>query len=68
MEYPAREQITDVDRLFGFPSDLRTDEAATVERVRRRMAKRDSANGDSATRGGVDDHTHHRDHDDEADP
>ncbi|ADE04310.1 secretion system protein [Haloferax sp. Atlit-47N] len=68
VEYLVREQITDVDRLFGFLSDLRTDEAATVERVRRRMAERDSADGDSAARGGVDDHTHHRDRDDEADP
>jgi hypothetical protein len=35
VEYLRREGVTDFDRLFGFVSDLRTDEAATVERVRR---------------------------------
>jgi type IV secretory pathway ATPase VirB11/archaellum biosynthesis ATPase len=35
VQYMVREDISDFDRLFGFLSDLRTDEAATVERVRR---------------------------------
>ncbi|GGJ11877.1 hypothetical protein GCM10008995_22230 [Halobellus salinus] len=39
VEYLLREGVTDVSRLFGFLSDLRTDEAATVERVRRRQAR-----------------------------
>ncbi|KAB1197160.1 MULTISPECIES: type II/IV secretion system ATPase subunit [Haloferax] len=43
VEYLTQESVTDVDQLFGFLSDLRTDEAATVERVRRRMAERDAA-------------------------
>jgi hypothetical protein len=38
VEYLLREDVTDVSRLFGFLSDLRTDEAATVERVRRQQA------------------------------
>ena len=38
VEYLLREGVTDVSRLFGFLSDLRTDEAATVERVRRQQA------------------------------
>ena len=38
VEYLLREGVTDMTRLFGFLSDLRTDEAATVERVRRRHA------------------------------
>ena len=38
VEYLLQEDVTDVDRLFGFLSDLRTDEAATVERVRRQRA------------------------------
>jgi type IV secretory pathway ATPase VirB11/archaellum biosynthesis ATPase len=37
VQYLVREDVTDFDRLFGFLSDLRTDEAATVERVRRRL-------------------------------
>ncbi|MFB6159859.1 MAG: ATPase, T2SS/T4P/T4SS family, partial [Haloferacaceae archaeon] len=36
VEYLVREGITDFDRLFEFVSDLRTDEAATVERLGRR--------------------------------
>ncbi|MBB6647533.1 type II/IV secretion system ATPase subunit [Halobellus ruber] len=47
VEYLLREGVTDVSRLFGFLSDLRTDEAATVERVRRRQAQA-SAEGDGA--------------------
>ncbi|WP_049915926.1 type II/IV secretion system ATPase subunit [Haloferax mucosum] len=48
VEYLAREQVTDVNELFGFLSDLRTDEAATVERVRRRMAERADDETESA--------------------
>ncbi len=40
VRYLVREEVTDFDRVFGFLSDLRTDEAATVERVRRRTAER----------------------------
>jgi ATP-dependent Clp protease adapter protein ClpS len=39
VEYLVREGVSEFDRVFGFLSDLRTDEAATVERVRRRMAE-----------------------------
>ena len=49
VEYLLREGVTDVSRLFGFLSDLRTDEAATVERVRRQQA-REPAAGASADR------------------
>ncbi|MFB6157285.1 MAG: type II/IV secretion system ATPase subunit [Haloferacaceae archaeon] len=35
VEYLLREGVDDFRELFGFVSDLRTDEAATVERVRR---------------------------------
>ncbi|MFD1684374.1 type II/IV secretion system ATPase subunit [Halobellus litoreus] len=45
VEYLLREGERDVDRLFGFLSDLRTDEAATVERVRRQRAHRTRADG-----------------------
>ncbi|MGQ4554554.1 ATPase, T2SS/T4P/T4SS family [Halobellus sp. GM3] len=53
VEYLLREGVTDVDRLFGFLSDLRTDEAAIVERVRRRHAHRSGASdaADSTRRG-----------------
>jgi hypothetical protein len=43
-------------RLFGFLSDLRTDEAATVERVRRRHAHGDDAASGSAAREESTDH------------
>jgi len=33
VEYLVREGTTDIEELFGFLSDLRTDEAATVERI-----------------------------------
>ncbi|PSP99238.1 secretion system protein, partial [Halobacteriales archaeon QS_1_68_44] len=33
VEYLVREGTTDLEELFGFLSDLRTDEAATVERI-----------------------------------
>jgi type IV secretory pathway ATPase VirB11/archaellum biosynthesis ATPase len=36
VKYLVREGVTDFDRLFDFLSDLRTDEAATVDRVSRR--------------------------------
>jgi type IV secretory pathway ATPase VirB11/archaellum biosynthesis ATPase len=48
VRYLEREGITDFDRLFGFLSDLRADEAATAERVRGRAAS------DAAGRGGAD--------------
>ncbi len=43
VEYLVQEEVTDVDSLFGFLSDLRTDEAATVERVRRQRAHQSAA-------------------------
>jgi hypothetical protein len=43
--------VTDFDRIFEFVSDLRTDEAATVERVRRELDR--SATGE---RGAADEH------------
>ncbi|WP_238993900.1 type II/IV secretion system ATPase subunit [Halobellus captivus] len=59
VEYLLREGERDVDRLFGFLSDLRTDEAATVERVRRRHAHRTDGGADrrdrDTERGGVED-------------
>jgi type IV secretory pathway ATPase VirB11/archaellum biosynthesis ATPase len=38
VEYLVREEISDVGTLFGFLSDLRTNEAATIERLRQRRA------------------------------
>ncbi len=38
LEYLVRAGVSDVDALFGFLSDLRTDEAATIERIHRRRA------------------------------
>jgi hypothetical protein len=35
--------VTDFDRIFEFVSDLRTDEAATVERVRRELDRESGA-------------------------
>jgi type IV secretory pathway ATPase VirB11/archaellum biosynthesis ATPase len=55
VEYLLREGVTDMTRLFGFLSDLRTDEAATVERVRRQQAADDEGPAESpaaATRDG----------------
>jgi len=40
VEYLVREGMTDMEEVFGFLSDLRTDEAATVERLQRRHAGR----------------------------
>ncbi|MFB6302526.1 MAG: secretion system protein, partial [Haloferacaceae archaeon] len=37
VEYLVREGVDDFEDLFAFVSDLRTDEAATVERVRRQV-------------------------------
>ncbi|WP_336021768.1 type II/IV secretion system ATPase subunit [Halobellus salinisoli] len=59
VEYLLREGERDVDRLFGFLSDLRTDEAATVERVRRQHAHRADGgvdrDGDTGADNGNDD-------------
>ncbi|WP_181693322.1 type II/IV secretion system ATPase subunit [Natronomonas sp. LN261] len=41
VEYLVRNGISDVQALFGFLSDLRTNEAATVERIRRRRVGSD---------------------------
>ena len=48
VEYMVERGVTDVDRIFAFVSDLRTDEAATVERVRRRLAEDGVDDTDSA--------------------
>ncbi|MFB6303732.1 MAG: type II/IV secretion system ATPase subunit [Haloferacaceae archaeon] len=50
VEYLVREGVDDFDDLFAFVSDLRTDEAATVERVRRRAER----GGDGPTVAGED--------------
>jgi len=55
VEYLLREGERDADRLFSFLSDLRTDEAATVERVRRRRAHR--ADGGVPSHGDTDERT-----------
>lgn len=39
VEYLEREDVADFDALFGLLSDLRTDEAATVERLQRRAGE-----------------------------
>jgi type IV secretory pathway ATPase VirB11/archaellum biosynthesis ATPase len=39
VEYLVREGVTDFDRIFEFVSDLRTDEAATVERIERERGR-----------------------------
>jgi hypothetical protein len=48
VQYLEREGITDGDELFALLADLQTDEAATVERIRQRTAKRphDDRDGD----------------------
>ncbi|MCQ4333881.1 type II/IV secretion system ATPase subunit [Natronomonas sp. F2-12] len=38
IEYLVREDVSDIGTLFGFLSDLRANEAATIERIRRRGA------------------------------
>jgi len=40
VQYLEREGVTDFDELFGFLADLRTNEAATVERASRRIDQR----------------------------
>jgi len=50
VRYLRREGIDDFDTLFGFLADLRTDETATVERVRQ-----DAPTRDPPTLGGGDD-------------
>lgn len=53
VQYLVREGITDFEALFAFLADLRTDEAATVERVRGQNDDRGvSVDGDD-TEGGV---------------
>jgi type IV secretory pathway ATPase VirB11/archaellum biosynthesis ATPase len=42
VEYLVREGVTDLETLFGFLADLRTNEAATVERIQRRRAATDN--------------------------
>ncbi|SHG40787.1 type II/IV secretion system ATPase subunit [Halobaculum gomorrense] len=42
VRYLVREGVTDIEETFDFLADLRTDEAATVERVRRETAARAS--------------------------
>jgi type IV secretory pathway ATPase VirB11/archaellum biosynthesis ATPase len=51
VRYLVKEGVSDVDSLFGFLSDLRTDEAATVERVSRRAAAATAATGEGETDG-----------------
>jgi type IV secretory pathway ATPase VirB11/archaellum biosynthesis ATPase len=41
VEYILRERMTDSEALFEFLADLRTDEAATVERIQRQQAAAD---------------------------
>ncbi|WP_136717979.1 type II/IV secretion system ATPase subunit [Halorientalis salina] len=48
VQYLEREGVTDFEALFGFLADLRTNEAATVERARRRTTT------DQATGSGTD--------------
>ena len=43
VEYLVRDGVTDIDTLFEFLADLRTDEAATVERAARRMREGDDS-------------------------
>ncbi|SFF89592.1 Type IV secretory pathway ATPase VirB11/Archaellum biosynthesis ATPase [Halopelagius inordinatus] len=45
VQYLVKEGVAEFDRLFAFLSDLRTDEAATVERVRRQMTERTAEDG-----------------------
>ena len=41
MKYLVREEITDFQELFGVLADLETNEAATVERLRRQGRETD---------------------------
>jgi type IV secretory pathway ATPase VirB11/archaellum biosynthesis ATPase len=50
VQYLQREGLTDFEELFGFLADLRTDEAATVERASSQRTEPDSqSNGDGPT-------------------
>ena len=51
VRYLLRENVTDGDELFAFLSDLRTDEAATVERIQRRTRSRQVDGPVAADRG-----------------
>ncbi len=53
VEYLVREGVDDADALFEFLADLRTDEAATVERAARTMCREDggAGGGDRAGEG-----------------
>jgi len=51
VRYLLRENVTDGDELFAFLSDLRTDEAATVERIQRRTRSRQADGPVAADRG-----------------
>ncbi|WP_336134508.1 type II/IV secretion system ATPase subunit [Natronomonas amylolytica] len=42
VEYLVREGVTDMDELFGFLADLRTNEAATIERIQRERTSADA--------------------------
>ncbi|MFC7229712.1 type II/IV secretion system ATPase subunit [Salinirubellus salinus] len=53
VEYLVRDGRTDFDDLFGFLADLRTEEAATVERVHRRGVAADGG-ASSTEEGGPD--------------
>ena len=56
VEYLVREGVDDVDALFEFLADLRTDEAATVERAARTMDRAaDGGDGGTDERGGTGD-------------
>jgi len=46
VQFVVREGMRDVEELLGFLSDLRTDEAATVERVQRRLTADDEPSAD----------------------
>jgi type IV secretory pathway ATPase VirB11/archaellum biosynthesis ATPase len=56
VRYLVREGVTDIEETFDFLADLRTDEAATVERVRRETAARDESDrgGDRPAAGATD--------------
>ncbi|MFC7186727.1 type II/IV secretion system ATPase subunit [Halorubrum yunnanense] len=55
VEYLVREGIDDADALFEFLADLRTDEAATVERAARTMGRGDGTDDRTGEGGGSDD-------------
>ena len=52
VEYLQRERYTDFEELFGFLADLRTDEAATVERVSRAVDEPAAPDGAETDHGG----------------